>query len=268
MQQRKVTVVIPVYNREKYISKAIESVQEQSFEKWEMLIMNDGSTDNTEQVIQNYLLDKRIRSISSPINQGVGKSLNLALQLIDTPYFTVVDSDDWIEKDTLSILLKEMENQPLSTSLVCANALVWRESLDGELILTHREIHRPFRDKYDFLFYGPMLSPRFFRTDSVRKVNGFESDDPLGGRLNEDRYLLLKLIAQSNFHYVNEDLYNILKHSGNLTKEDNRKVQNETKKYIVNKLLKEWGDEFEPVFYSTEEGWLDVKELVPKGGRN
>ncbi|WP_163102801.1 glycosyltransferase family 2 protein [Peribacillus alkalitolerans] len=258
----KVTVVMPVYNREKYIEKAITSVLNQTFKEWKMMIVNDGSTDSTADIIEKFTSDKRVQHVRLPKNQGTGKVLQTALSMIDTPYFVIVDSDDWIESQTLEVLLKEMEEQPKETSLIYSNTVNWRER-DGELKKIFVQKHRSFQDKYDYLMYGPMVYPRFFRTEAVRQVGGFENDDPYQGRFEQDRYLLLKLIGISNFHCVDEDLYNCRSHGDNSTQPKNRKYYADVKRYIFNKVLNEWGDYY-PVFEIASDGWLYIKELKNK----
>lgn len=257
----KVTIVMPVYNREKYVATSIESILCQTIESWSLLILNDGSTDGTEDIIRHYLPDQRITYLSSTENRGIGSRLQQALNLIDTPYFLIVDSDDWIEPQAVELLLREMESSPKEVSLVCGNSKIWHDD-DGTLSVGEIVRHRPFYAFEDFVLYGPMVTPRFFRTDSVRKVGGFECDDPSGGRFNEDRYLLYKLIKVSSFHHIDKLLYNIRVHSANTSKSDNQTMFNKVKKFALEKVLADRG--LEPVFVQTEEGWLDVQSLKPQ----
>ncbi|MFC5449750.1 glycosyltransferase family 2 protein [Paenibacillus aestuarii] len=263
MSTSQITVVIPVYNREKYIEKALNSVLKQTYTQWQMIIINDGSTDKTGEIIKRFTDEKRIRHIQYEKNRGTGKALQSALKEIQTPYFVILDSDDWFEPDTLKVLVKEMDKQPETTSLICANSNVWKERVD-KTSKVYLLKNRSFQDKYDFLRYGPAIYPRCMRTATVRRVGGFANDDPHGGRFDEDRYLLLKLIGISNFHWIDKTLYNVLTHEGNTTRRENRKYFKEAKKYIFTKILKQWGDEYEPVFAIAEDGWLYIKKLKPK----
>lgn len=262
MSNEKVTVVIPVYNREKYIETAITSVLKQTLKTWKMLIIDDASTDHTPDIIQKFK-SKKIKYVRLPKNQGTGKTLQAALEMIDTPYFVIVDSDDWIEPQTLEVLLKVMEKQPPTTSLVYGNTVSWMKN--GEKFYRLIRKHRSFSDKYDFILYRPMVYPRFFRTETVRRVNGFETDDPYQGRFAEDTYLLLKLIAISNFHWVNRNFYNLRRnHADRMTNRKNRKHYEKVLRYIYSKMLKQWGDEYEPVFEVNRFGWLHLIELKKK----
>ncbi|MDQ0246802.1 glycosyltransferase involved in cell wall biosynthesis [Bacillus fengqiuensis] len=263
----KLTIVVPVYNREIYLIRCLESIFHQTFQDWNLILVDDFSIDNSVDVIKNYTSgDSRVTIIEKEKNEGVGKALSDALQQIATPYFMVVDSDDWIEPTAAEELLHKLEASSRDVSLVYGNMLTWEEDRNGELMCKEYTVHKPFTDKYEFLMYPPMPSPRMFSTEWVKKVNGFENDDPYGGRFAEDRYLLIKLIAVSRFEHVDKHLYNIRIHQENTTKKENRKYFGEVRKYVYNKLLKEWGDEYEPVFEWTEAGWMKLSDLKLKEG--
>ena len=85
MSMTKVTIVIPVYNREKYIEKAITSVLNQTLKDWKMIIINDCSTDSTADIIEKFTSDKRIQHVRLPENQGTGKALQTALNIGSIP---------------------------------------------------------------------------------------------------------------------------------------------------------------------------------------
>lgn len=260
----KLTFVVPVYNREKYIEKSLKSIYEQTLQEWEMIIVDDCSNDCSVQKIKELTRnDSRVTLIQKNKNEGVGKALGVALQYIETPYFMVVDSDDWLEKNASEVLLNKIESSDDDVSLVYGNTLTWEEK-KGDLIKKDLTVNKPFDDKYDFIMYPPMPAPRMFSTEWVKKVNGFENDDPYGGRFAEDRYLLLKLISVSRFEHVDKMIYNIRIHNKNTTKKENRKYFGEVRKYVYSKLLREWGDEFEPVFEWLDSGWLKLSSLKPK----
>ena len=87
------TVLMPVYNSEKYLAEAIESILSQSYTDFEFLIINDGSTDRSETIIKSYN-DKRIIYIKNKSNLGLIKTLNKGISLVKTKYLARMDSDD------------------------------------------------------------------------------------------------------------------------------------------------------------------------------
>lgn len=102
-----VSVIIPVYNVEKYIEKCLESVLNQSYKKLEILIINDGSKDKSEEKYKKYLKDKRIKVIKQK-NEGLSSARNTGIINSSGDYIMFVDSDDWIDKNCIEYCLKEL----------------------------------------------------------------------------------------------------------------------------------------------------------------
>ena len=88
-----VTVFIPVYNREHYISEAIESILTQSFPNFELLLVDDGSTDRSVEVMRSYD-DARIRVVCNEHTRGIPQTRNRGLELARGVYIALLDSDD------------------------------------------------------------------------------------------------------------------------------------------------------------------------------
>jgi len=96
-----ISVLLPVYNAEKYIKETIESILNQTFTNFEFIIINDGSTDNSLEILQYFAkLDDRIRLISRK-NIGVVDTLSEGLELVNAPYIARIDSDDIAPPDRL-----------------------------------------------------------------------------------------------------------------------------------------------------------------------
>lgn len=91
-----VSVITPAYNVAPYIGQCIESVQAQTLPDWEMIIVDDASTDDTVAVVQQYLGDPRIRLLCNVQNLGPGGTRNRALEAAQGEWVAVLDADDWI----------------------------------------------------------------------------------------------------------------------------------------------------------------------------
>lgn len=102
----RISVILPVFNSEKYIEKAIDSVLKQSLTDFELIIVNDGSTDNTSNII-NEFTDSRIKIINQS-NQGPGAARNNALKIAQGQYVMYLDSDDWYHENALEIAYNEI----------------------------------------------------------------------------------------------------------------------------------------------------------------
>lgn len=97
-----VSIITPAYNCEKYISKSIDSVLNQTYKKWEMIIVNDKSLDNTQSIVEYYCeIDSRIKLINQKENLGVALARNAGLRVAHGRYIAFLDSDDCWKKDKL-----------------------------------------------------------------------------------------------------------------------------------------------------------------------
>ncbi|WP_405316129.1 glycosyltransferase family 2 protein [Methanobrevibacter sp.] len=103
-----ISVILPVFNSEEFIGKAIESVLAQTFEDFELIIVNDGSTDSSKEIIDSFS-DERIRIINQS-NQGPGAARNNALKIAQGSYVMYLDSDDWFCPDALEVAYSEITN--------------------------------------------------------------------------------------------------------------------------------------------------------------
>lgn len=109
-QNEKVSVIIPVYNVTKYISKCIESILNQTYTDFELILVNDGSTDNSPEICREYeKRDSRIIVIDK-INEGAGMARNAGLDVADGKYIMFIDSDDWVENNMLEYLVDLLKN--------------------------------------------------------------------------------------------------------------------------------------------------------------
>lgn len=107
---RIVSVIIPAYNVDKYISKCLNSVLEQSYQDIQIIVVDDGSTDRTLEIIKEYSSkDSRIIAIHKD-NGGVSSARNKALEYATGEYITFLDADDALESDAIAILIKTIEN--------------------------------------------------------------------------------------------------------------------------------------------------------------
>ena len=107
MHQPKVTIVIPVYNTENYLDKCLSSVVNQTFSDIKVIIVNDGSTDNSLEICKKYAVnDKRITLIDK-VNEGVSIARNIGINLAEGEWIYFLDSDDFLDLNTLENLVIE-----------------------------------------------------------------------------------------------------------------------------------------------------------------
>lgn len=113
MKEVKVTVVVPIYNVQKYVIKCLDSLKKQVFDDFEVLAINDGSTDNSYQVVKDFIKDdSRFRLINKE-NGGYGSVLEMGIKKAEGKYILICDSDDWLAKNALEVLYKKAEKSDL-----------------------------------------------------------------------------------------------------------------------------------------------------------
>ena len=131
MEKEKVSIIVPMYNAEKFIGKTIESVLSQTYENWEMLIMNDVSTDNSLAVASEFVKkDKRIKIVNTEKNVGVVKGRNFLIELASGKYIAFLDSDDYWRSEKLEKQINFMKEK--NASISCTEYMRVREN--GEKI--------------------------------------------------------------------------------------------------------------------------------------
>lgn len=106
----KISTIIPVYNAEKTIQKCIDSLIQQKFEDFEIIIINDGSIDNSATICNSYAMHNDKIKVIHKNNGGVSSARNIGLNNAKGEYITFVDSDDFVEPDYLSILYNSINN--------------------------------------------------------------------------------------------------------------------------------------------------------------
>ncbi len=141
-----VSVIIPVYNTEKYLLECLESVIHQSFTDIEIICINDCSPDNSERIIRDLMhQDKRIILISNELNKGLGYSRNRGIAIAKGKYILYLDSDDILEDEVLGELFERSENDNLD--ILCGN---FTSFYDKECLEIDRRSRKDESYRYDY----------------------------------------------------------------------------------------------------------------------
>ena len=108
MEANKISVIVPVYNAEKYLEKCAESILNQTYSNFELLLINDGSVDNSSKVCHSFETDCRVK-VYDKENEGVSKTRNFGISKAEGEYLLFIDSDDYIEPDMFEGLIQAVE---------------------------------------------------------------------------------------------------------------------------------------------------------------
>ena len=138
-----ISIIVPIYNIEKKLNKCIYSILEQTYKNFELILVNDGSTDNSLKICNEYKRkDNRIK-INNKENQGLVLARKSGLDEATGKYIIFIDGDDWVHKDLLNILYKEAEQESCdivacNPYLVYGNGLIKRIRKDFDVNKTYK----------------------------------------------------------------------------------------------------------------------------------
>ena len=114
-----ISVVLPFYNSEKTLTKCLESLQNQTLNNFEIILCNDGSTDNSLNIAKQFLKDSRFKLLSQD-NRGVVAAHNVALESAQGDFIARMDADDWAHPQRLQVQLEQLTKNPnISISATC-----------------------------------------------------------------------------------------------------------------------------------------------------
>lgn len=156
-----ISIITSAYNASSTIAKTIKSVQQQSFTDWELIIVNDCSTDNTVEIVNSFLEDKRIRLIQHEVNKGAGLARRTGISNIKGEYTMFLDSDDYLKKNCLKRLYnaaKEYNVDVVSPGyiIVDSNFKTIQKRIPTKLVYTGKDKFKPNKEDTK-RFMNPML---------------------------------------------------------------------------------------------------------------
>ncbi len=188
----KISVIIPVYNGEKTIQQTVDSVLNQTFQDFELIVINDGSIDSTLEILSN-ISDPRLQVFSYP-NSGAPKSRNRGFDQSSGEYIAFLDADDLWTPDKLEAQLTALQNNPEA-----AVAYSWTDHIDesGQFLYSGRHLTINGNVYPDLLVQNILEngSNPLIRREAFAEIQGFD-ESLLGG---QDRDLYLRLAARYPF---------------------------------------------------------------------
>lgn len=135
-----VSVIIPCYNGEEFIREAIESVINQTYQNWEIIVVDDGSTDNSKEIVDKCRTGQRIKCVQHDINKGIAKARNTGIRLARGDYIAFLDQDDVWLSDKLKVQVNCFKNQQEDIGMICTGMVFTDEKLKPQ------RIFKGFRD--------------------------------------------------------------------------------------------------------------------------
>ena len=200
----KVSIILPIYNSEKYLRECLESIMQQTFSNFEVLMINDGSTDASESICKEFVEKDKRFFLYSQKNSGVSVSRNTGLNNATGRYILFVDSDDICEKDMLEIMLENFQEEGLvvfsynvinkkgKTKIIESNSITTKDDLIFSMCSNNN--------------IGGFLWNKLFDYEIIKKFN-IKFDNNI--YFYEDFLFIMNYLRYiQKIVYVNKSLYN------------------------------------------------------------
>lgn len=225
----KITVLMAAYNAADYIGQSIDSILGQTFKDFELLIIDDGSTDNTVDIISNQK-DQRIRLIQNPQNMGVSYSRNVALKEAQGEYLAIMDSDDIALPQRLEIQIQQFNNRE---ELAAIGASAYVINADGTLT---KEIMLPICDT-NKLHASLLLYNSFVHSTMMIRLSVFKE---MGGyppySIGEDYGFFSKIALKYEVNNIPDILLEYRSHGSNISKQKRQELDTVHQHIMSNQL--------------------------------
>lgn len=232
----KISVIMPVYNGEKYLNEAIDSILCQTFYDFEFIIINDSSTDNTENIIKSYN-DERIVYIKNETNLGVAGTLNVGLKMAKGEYIARMDADDISLPNRFETQINFMENNP--DVAVIGSSVEFIGSKSGIFEYSETIDH----SKIDLIFCSCLAHPSVVIRKSVID-EGFLYDNEFDKV--EDYYLWIKISEKYKLCSLKDVLVKYRIHENQITQNYSDEYKHKfykVKKYQLDKMNVDYTDD-------------------------
>ncbi|RZJ99977.1 MAG: glycosyltransferase [Flavobacterium sp.] len=223
-----ISIVLPTYNGSRYIGQSIESCLAQSFHNFELIIVNDCSTDNTLEIINEFAkADARVVVINNTFNKKLPLSLNTGFEVARGDYYTWTSDDNFYSKDALATMINVCEHDN-TIDLVYADYTLIDENGKITGSRTFGDINKSFSK---WLGCGACF---LYKKSVHQQNNGYRPE----AFLIEDYDFFVRAFAQNKFYYLpNTDLYFYREHSASLTSTQNTFINDVSKMFLEKNLM-------------------------------
>lgn len=222
MEEELISIIIPVYNTSQYLDRCLKSVINQTYKNIEIIIINDGSTDNSEQIALNYAQNNQKIKVKSIKHSGVANARNIGLKLATGLYVGFVDSDDYIEPDMFECLYKNKKKYNADISMIA-----FRKIKNNKVIEEHKTKNIKVLNKQEFIKeYLRLKEIKAHFTNKLFSRDLFSNIKFPINKNYEDDGIILKIADKiNNFVLVDISLYNYCLRTNSITHKDDMKTR-------------------------------------------
>lgn len=224
--QKKISIILPVYNGERYLRESLDSILGQTYQNFELIIVDDCSSDSTGQIISEYMeRDKRISSVKNAINMKLPKSLNVGFGNATGDYLTWTSDDNKYKPNALETMVKYLEDYP-SVSMVYTN---YTEIDTNGNITKEKELD----DIRRIAFKNVVGASFLYRREAAEQVGEYDSNLFLA----EDYDYWIRICKNGEIVHLNKSLYYYRKHEKSLTSQRYENAVKQTYKVLEKHFL-------------------------------
>lgn len=235
-----ISIIMPLYNTEEFVSEAIQSVLDQTFKDFELIIIDDGSTDNSLEKVRSFNFDNRITCIVSKKNRGIGIARNKGIQLAKGEHIAFLSSDDIWKPNFLEL----MHNNLKKGIIFCNYEIIHK---NGGHVRTEKLMPEDNIYTYPTVVFQKLAKSTALENGMLVNYSGilgekkyFEKKNDFGDfRFGEDLYHLIKICEKAPFTYLPEALIKYRWHEDNTTNKVQHLMTENNQKIF--KLLREEG---------------------------
>lgn len=245
MSRPLLSIIVPVYNVEKYIERCIKSILNQSFTNFELILVDDGSLDNCGIICDNYKKkDSRIRVIHKK-NGGLSDARNAGIKIANGKYIAFVDSDDFINKYMYEILYKNAKKLDGDISICNFKIICENDGIDENILISSEDIQVYDRNEALNKLYGNESLQFTVAWNKIYKRKLFSNIRYDYGKCHEDEFIIHKLIYKSNkivscsekLYYYFENDESIMRRKFNVNRVDGIEAMEKRMSFFREKAL-------------------------------
>lgn len=248
MEEIELSIIVPVYNVEKYLPICLDSIINQTFKKWELIIVDDASTDKSSEIIHTYSSAyNNIVPIFLKHNIGVGNARNKGIEIAKGQYIGFVDADDWIDqnfyKKLISNIIKDKSDIAIcgvKTEYVNAKSSTYRYKYMDSNCIDHNYALRLLVNSQNIdQFISPIVPNKIYLTSFLKKYNLLF--DP-SKSFQDDFFTFFCLVYASKISLVPDVYYHYFQRPNSITHIFSKQLVNDCLDVLMqikNKLIKE-----------------------------
>lgn len=230
-EEKLISIVLPVYNGAAHMAGSVESILNQTYQNWELIIVNDCSTDETLEIARAYQKkDLRIRVLSNERNLKLPSTLNVGFAEAKGEYYTWTSDDNMYMPEALSKLSQELS---LDRDCVMVYSNMTDIDADGKEIATTKRLSP------EYIVTGNVIGASFlYRAETARQIGGYDANLFLA----EDYDYWIRIYCSGKLKHIDESLYYYRRHAGSLTETKRAAVGMQTYRALEKNFLPLYAD--------------------------